>query len=154
MNWAASIWMVLMVGFLIVEGACPFHLVSIWFAAGALVAGIVAMLHGAVWLQIALFFLVSVGLLIAMFPLVKKVLNPKIEKTNVDSVIGTQGYVTEAIDNMDAVGQVKLGGMYWTARSASGENIPQGTLIKVEKIEGVKVFVAPVTSQVQEEVAL
>ena len=150
MNWAASIWMVLMVGFLIVEGACPFHLVSIWFAAGALVAGIVAMLHGAVWLQIALFFLVSVGLLIAMFPLVKKVLNPKIEKTNVDSVIGTQGYVTESIDNMDAVGQVKLGGMYWTARSASGENIPKGTLIRVEKIEGVKAFVVPV--KVKEEV--
>ena len=150
MNWAASIWMVLMIGFVIVEAACPFHLVSIWFAAGALVASIVAMLHGAIWLQVVLFFVVSCGLLIAMFPLVKKVLNPKIEKTNVDSVVGTQGYVTEEIDNMNAVGQVKLGGMYWTARSTSGHNIPKGSLVKVEKIEGVKAFVFPV--KVKEEV--
>ena len=153
MNWAASIWMVLMVGFLIAEAACPCHLVSIWFAAGALVAGIVAICDGAVWLQVVLFLAVSIGLLIAMFPLVKKFMKPKIINTNVDSVIGSQGYVTEDIDNMDAVGQVKLGGMYWTARSASGENIPKGTLVKVEKIEGVKAFVTPVRSHVSEEVA-
>lgn len=153
MNWAASIWMVLMVGFLIAEAACPCHLVSIWFAAGALVAGIVAICDGAVWLQVVLFLAVSIGLLIAMFPLVKKFMKPKIINTNVDSVIGSQGYVTEEIDNMDAVGQVKLGGMYWTARSASGHNIPKGTLVKVEKIEGVKAFVTPVRSHVSEEVA-
>ena len=145
MNWAASIWMVLMIGFVIVEAACPFHLVSIWFAAGALVASIVAMLHGAIWLQVVLFFVVSCGLLIAMFPLVKKVLNPKIEKTNVDSVVGTQGYVTEEIDNMNAVGQVKLGGMYWTARSTSGDPIAEGTRIRVDRVEGVKVYVSPVS---------
>ena len=141
MNWAASIWMVLMVGFLIAEAACPCHLVSIWFAAGALVAGIVAICNGAVWLQVVLFLAVSIGLLIAMFPLVKKFMKPKIINTNVDSVIGTQGYVTEDIDNMDAVGQVKLGGMYWSARSASGQQIPKGTLVQVERIEGVKLFV-------------
>lgn len=151
MNWAATIWLVLMVGFLIAEASCPCHLVSIWFAAGALVAGIVALLNGAVWLQVVLFLVVSVGLLIAMFPLVKKFMKPKIVNTNVDSVIGSQGYVTEAIDNMDAVGQVKLGGMYWTARSASGENIPKGTLVKVERIEGVKAFVSPVKAEVKKE---
>ena len=152
MNWAASIWMVLMIGLLIAEATCPFHLVTIWFAAGALVAGIVALLNGAIWLQVVVFFVVSIGLLIAMFPLTKKVLNPKIEKTNVDSVVGTQGYVTEDIDNMDAVGQVKLGGMHWTARSASGHNIPKGTLVKVEKIEGVKAYVSPVKAEAKEEV--
>ena len=141
MNFAATVWMVLMVGFLIVEGACPLHLVSIWFAAGALVAGIAALLFWPLWVQVLLFLLVSCGLLAALFPLVKKFLQPKIVKTNVDSVIGTRGYVTEDIDNMDAVGQVKLGGMYWTARSESGEDIPKGTLVEVARIEGVKVFV-------------
>lgn len=150
MNWAASVWLVLMVGFLIFEASCPCHLVSIWFAAGALVAGIVALLNGAIWLQILLFVVVSCGLLIATFPLVKKFLKPKIVSTNVDSIIGTQGHVTEEIDNVDAMGQVKLGGMVWTARSASGEPIPKGTLVKVERIEGVKAFVSPV--KVKEEV--
>jgi hypothetical protein len=47
MNWAYTIlWVVLMVVFLVVEAACPFHLVSIWFAVGSLVASIVAALGG------------------------------------------------------------------------------------------------------------
>ena len=154
MNWYATVWFILMVGFLIVEGACPFHLVSIWFAAGSLVAGIAAMLNAALWLQIILFLVVSCTLLAALFPLVKKFLRPKIEKTNVDAVIGSRGYVTEDIDNLQAVGQVKLGGMYWTARAANGEKIPAGTLVEVDHIEGVKAFVSPVKTPVKEEVSL
>ena len=144
MNWAASLWMVLMVILLIVEGVCPFHLVSIWFAVGALVAGIAALLHAALWLQVTLFFVVSCGLLLAMLPLVKKFIKPNIVKTNVDSVIGTQGYVTETVNNLTAEGQVKLGGMYWTARSTDNTPIEAGTLVQVDRIEGVKVFVSPV----------
>ena len=151
MNWYATVWMVLMVGFLIAEAACPFHLVSIWFAIGSLVAGIVALLHGGIGLQIALFLVVSCGLLISMLPLVKKFIKPNIVKTNVEGVIGTEGYVTEAIDNIAATGQVKLGGMYWTARSENGKNIEAGKLVKVERIEGVKVFVSPVNAEVTEE---
>ena len=64
-------------------------------------------------------------------------------KTNVDSVIGAEGYVTEAIDNLSYTGRVKLGGFTWAARSTSGAGIPVGTLVKVERIEGVKVFVSP-----------
>lgn len=148
MNWYATVWFILMVGFLIVEGACPFHLVSIWFAAGSLVAGIAAMLNAALWLQIILFLVVSCTLLAALFPLVKKFLRPKIEKTNVDAVIGSRGYVTEDIDNLQAVGQVKLGGMYWTARSENGQIIPRGTLVEVDRIEGVKAFVTAVKEKV------
>ena len=152
MNWYATVWMVLMVGFLIVEAACPFHLVSIWFAIGSLVAGIVALLHGGIGLQIALFLVVSCGLLISMLPLVKKFIKPNIVKTNVEGVIGTEGYVTEAIDNIAATGQVKLGGMYWTARSENGKNIEAGKLVKVDRIEGVKVFVSPVNAEITEEI--
>lgn len=151
MNWYATVWMVLMVGFLIAEAACPFHLVSIWFAIGSLVAGIVALCNGALWLQITLFLVISCGLLAAMLPLVKKFIKPNIVKTNVESVIGTEGYVTEAIDNIAATGRVKLGGMYWTARSEHGKNIEAGKLVKVDRIEGVKVFVSPVKAEVKEE---
>ena len=138
------IWIALMVVFLIVEAACPIHLVSIWFAAGSLVAAIVSMLHGQLWLQILLFVAVSGGLLASLWPFVKKFLKPHLTKTNVDSVIGTEGYVTEAVDNLSAVGQVKLGGMYWTARSTAGQPLPVGTLVCVDRIEGVKVFVSEV----------
>ena len=85
-------------------------------------------------------------------PLVKKFVNPKVVKTNVDSVIGSMGYVTEAVDNISAAGQVKLGGMYWTARSEDGHPIAAGTLVEVTRIEGVKAFVKAVP--VEEEACL
>ena len=58
-------------------------------------------------------------------------------------MLGSEGYVTADIDNMSATGKVKLGAMEWTARSTSGKVIPAGTLVKVDKIEGVKAFVSP-----------
>ena len=143
MNWAAIIWFCLMVGFLIAEAACPFHLISVWFAAGSLVAMLLSMINAPVWLQILLFFVVSGVLLAALWPFIRKVLNPKLQKTNVDAIIGSQGRVTVAIDNVAAEGQVKLGPMVWTARSTSGEQIPEGTLVTVDRIEGVKAFVSP-----------
>ena len=143
MNWAAITWLAIMVVLLIVEAACPFHLVSIWFAAGALVAMIISMLGGELWLQIIAFCIVSGALLAGLWPFIRKFLNPNLTKTNVDSVIGTEGIVTADIDNLNAVGQVKLGGMEWTARSTSGANIPTGTRIRVDRIEGVKAFVSP-----------
>lgn len=137
------IWLGLFAAFLIVEAACPIHLVSIWFAVGSLVAMVVCLLSGPVWLQILLFFLVSIGLLAALWPFSKKVLMPHLTKTNVDSVIGTEGIVITTIDNLHSQGQVKLGGMEWTARSTDGQPIEEGTLIRVDRIEGVKVYVSP-----------
>ena len=43
--------------------------------------------------------------------------------------------------------QVKLGGMEWTARSTSAEPIKAGTLVKVDRIEGVKAFVSAVKNE-------
>ena len=150
MDWAAYLWLALMIGFVAAEAACPFHLVSVWFAVGSLVALVAAALDAQMWLQITLFAVVSVGLLVATLPLVKKFVIPKQAKTNVDSVIGSRGYVTEEIDNLSASGQVKLGGMYWTARSEDGHPIPAGALVEVARIEGVKVFVKMV--KVEEEI--
>ena len=80
-------------------------------------------------------------------PLARKHFTPKLVKTNVYSVIGSAGLVTAAIDNVAAKGQVKLGGMEWTARSTDGKKIPVGTLVKVDRIEGVKAIVSPVTEE-------
>ncbi len=138
------VWLGLVVLFLIVEAACPIHLVSLWFAVGALGALAVSLLHGALWLQIAVFIVVSAGLLALLWPLVRKYLNPKLSATNVDAVIGSAAIVTAPIDNLEAKGQVKLNGMEWTARSTTGEEIPAGVRVKVDRVEGVKVFVTPV----------
>lgn len=143
MNWDIIIWLGLMLVFLVVEASCPIHLVSIWFAVGSLAAVLAAVLGAEMWLQILLFVVFSGGLLAAFWPFTRKYLNPKVTATNVDSVIGSRGLVTEAIDNLSACGHVKLGAMEWSARSSSGEPIPVGTQVQVERIEGVKVFVSP-----------
>lgn len=140
MNWAAIVWFVLLILFVIVE-ANSITLMSVWFAAGSLVAMIASLLGGPIWLQVVLFFAISVLLLLALRPMLRKHLTPKLEKTNVDSVIGSTGVVTTTIDNVMAVGQVKLGAMEWTARSTSGMVIEAGSLVKVDRVEGVKVYV-------------
>ena len=137
------LWLVLMIIFLMIESQTV-TMVSLWFGAGALASLITALCGGQFWLQIVIFFGVSIALLASLRPLAKKYFTPKIVKTNVDSVIGSEGLVIAEINNVTAQGQVRLGAMEWTARSTNGENIPVGTLVKVNKIEGVKVFVTPV----------
>ncbi|HAL88406.1 MAG TPA: NfeD family protein [Clostridiales bacterium] len=140
---AAFVWLGLMVLFLVMEGATV-SLVSLWFAAGAMIAMFAALLGAGFWLQMVLFLVVSGALLLMLRPIVRRFLLPKITPTNVDSVVGTIGLVTEAVDNVTAAGQVKLDAMEWTARSTTGEDIPVGTLVRVDRIEGVKAFVTPV----------
>ena len=139
----ALLWFILMVFFIIVE-ANTVVLVSLWFATGSLAALIAAALGAEIWLQAVLFFGVSVGMLCLLRPFVRKYVKPKVIATNVDAIIGSQGYITGKVDNLRSTGTVKLGSMEWTARSSSGEIIDENTLVKVDKIEGVKAFVSPV----------
>ena len=142
MNWAAIAWLVLTVVFLIAEAATV-TVISLWFAAGALAAMVSALLGAGIWLQSGIFLVVSAIALTALRPLVRKYLTPKLTATNIDSVIGSVGIVTASIDNIASTGQIKLNGMEWTARSTSGDPIAPGTRVRVDRIEGVKVFVSP-----------
>ena len=143
MNWAAICWLVLTVVLLIAEAATV-TVISLWFAAGSLAAMAMALVGGGIWLQVLVFLVVSSVALTALRPLVRKYLTPKITATNIDSLIGSVGIVTADIDNISALGQVKLNGMEWTARSTSGEAVKAGTKVRVDRIQGVKLFVSPV----------
>ena len=134
------IWLVLLLLFAGFE-AISVGLTSIWFAAGSLCALIAALLGAPPWIQIALFLAVSALCLLAVRPLAKRLLNSRVEATNADRVIGEQAQVTEDIDNIHGRGAVVIRGVAWTARSEDGSPLPAGTLVKVLRIEGVKVFV-------------
>ena len=133
-------WLVLLLLFALGE-AVTVGLTSIWFAAGSLAALICALLGGAVWLQIVLFLAVSILCLLAVRPLAKKYVNAKAQPTNADRIIGAQAQVTEDIDNIQGKGAVTIGGVVWTARSEDGQPISAGSLVRILRIEGVKVFV-------------
>ena len=140
-------WLVLLIIFAVSE-AVTVGLTSIWFAAGALAALIAALLGGPLWVQITLFLAVSLLCLAAVRPLARRHLNSRVEPTNADRVIGAEAQVTEDIDNIHGKGAVVIRGMTWSARSQDGGPITAGTMVKVLRIEGVKVFVEPVTAPV------
>ena len=68
------IWLGLMVLFLLVEAATA-GLTTIWFAGGALIAFLAALLGGNLVIQVVVFVLVSLLLLVFTRPMVKKYLN-------------------------------------------------------------------------------
>lgn len=141
------VWLVLLVAFAAAE-AITVGLTSIWFAAGALAALVAALLGGPLWVQITLFLAVSLLCLAAVRPLAKRLLNDRVEPTNADRVIGAQAQVTEDVDNIHGKGAVVIRGVTWSARSQDGGPIPAGTMVRVLRIEGVKVFVEPAAAPV------
>jgi membrane protein implicated in regulation of membrane protease activity len=117
------------------------QLVSIWFVFGS-ITGLIAAICGApIILQVIIFVLVTIITLIATRPIVKKKLNTKVQPTNADRCIGQDGVVIEEINNLAPSGQVKADGKIWTARSFDQSVIPNGTVVTVEKIDGVKLIV-------------
>ena len=147
----AIIWLALMVVCLVAE-ALTVSMITLWFAAGAVVALLLSLLNLQIWVQVTVFFVVSGVLLACLRPMVRRHVTPKITPTNVDAIIGARCVVTAEIDNVCAAGQIKLNGMEWSARSTTGEIIPEGALVRVERVEGVKLFVTPVEKRAKIEV--
>lgn len=137
------IWIAAMVIFGVVE-AITVGLTSIWFVVGSVAGLIAAICGGPIWLQLALFFVVSIVCLAATRPLVKKLLHKDVTATNADRVLGQTARVTESIDNAVPTGAVYVGGMTWTGRSESGQPIPRNAQVKIVRMEGVRLFVEPV----------
>ena len=134
-------WLIAFIIFVVGE-AVTMGLVAIWFAVGALGALAAAALGGGLWLQIAVFLILSALSLMLLKPLSRKwMAGHKAARTNADRVIGETALVTEDIDNTMATGQVQVDGQIWTARSAHGVVIPAGSRVKVLSIQGVKVMV-------------
>lgn len=135
-------WLGLTIVFAILE-ALTVGLVSIWFAGGSLVALIVSLLGGPLWLQSALFLGVSFGLLIGTRRVFVAKLKTGSEKTNVDALIGETALVTTSIKPFE-LGKIKLKGMEWSAVSELQEVISEGSIVEVVNIEGVKAIVKQV----------
>lgn len=134
------IWLVVLAILLVIE-FLTLGLTTVWFAGGALVAFLVFLAGGPLWLQLLLFIAVSVVLLLFTRPLAVKYLNKDVQKTNVDSIPGQKGIVTATIDNLKAEGQVTIQGMEWTARAKNGNTIEKGKVVRVTAVEGVKLIV-------------
>lgn len=134
-------WLIALVVFLVIE-IITLGLTTIWFAGGALVAFVAAILHLPLLVQIALFLLVSLLMLIFTRPVAERYFNAQREQTNVNGMIGREAKVTVEIDNFNQTGTILINGVEWTARSLDdGDIIPPGSRVEICRVEGVKVFV-------------
>lgn len=134
-------WLVLLIAAIAVE-VCSMGLTSIWFAGGALVAILASVLHAPVFVQVILFFLVSMALLVFTRPVAVRYFNRDRVKTNVESMVGRQAVVTGEINNLQGIGQVTVAGQEWSARSVEDSvRIPVGAVVKVVAVSGVKLMV-------------
>jgi len=134
------LWVVLVVAFAVLEGLTV-GLISIWFSIGSLAGLIAAALGASVVSQVVAFAIVAGISIFLLRPITKKYLITKTEKTNADRIIDAEAVVTETVSNLSGTGQIRVKSEYWTARSADGEELPQDTLVRVLRIEGVKAIV-------------
>ena len=135
------VWLAALAAFIVIEIA-TMGLTTIWFAGGALIALVLALLNTSFYVQLGAFLVISIVLLVCTRPLAVKFFNGKREKTNVDSMIGKQAIVVAEIDNLREEGQVMLNGMEWSAKTyEEGCIIPAGAVVEVKEIRGVKLIV-------------
>ena len=130
-------WFIIFIVLLIIE-IFTVNLVTIWFAIGALAAIISTYFTDNLIIQISIFIVVSILMLIILKPLTKRFRNKKAVATNLDRVIGMEAIVTEEISK-NKIGEVRVDGKKWSA--VSNETLPKDTIVKVQKIEGVKLIV-------------
>lgn len=132
-------WIIAVIVFVVIEIA-TLGLATVWFACGAVVALLAALLHLPFAIQLALFLITSLLLLAFTRPIIKDYLKVGITKTNLDSIIDSIGIVTKEIEPFK-VGQVKVNGQIWTAISEDNQFVEIATEVKILRIEGVKLIV-------------
>lgn len=92
-------------------------------------------------IQIGIFTISSTLLLFCTRPFVKRFSKNDNVVTNANSNIGKEGIVTKEINPLKGVGQIKVNGESWSAKSSENIIIAEGEHIKVLKIDGVKAIV-------------
>ena len=144
-----QIWLIASGIFFIIEIFTVGFLIF-WLGVGELFAMLISFLTSNIIIQTTVFVISSGLLIFATKPLVNKITKKEAVPTNVYSIVGKKGIVIEDIDWSTGTGQIKSEGEVWSAKTNEQINIPNGTEVEIESIDGVKVIVKPlnVTSNV------
>ncbi|MBS5150081.1 MAG: NfeD family protein [Butyricicoccus pullicaecorum] len=150
-TWSDSACWILVIVLALTIEAFTLNLSAIWFAVGGVGSLIATTLQCSVPVQWIVFLVVSGVSLVLARPMAVKLIGTKRTATNADRILGEQAIVTQTISNTSAQGEIKIMGQYWTARSADGSEIPEGALVRVLEIVGVKAIVEPIETAVRKE---
>ena len=139
MEYMPYIWLAVIVAAAVAE-AITTSLVSVWFIPAGIASALLAVFDVDIVWQLLAFFLISTVCLVLSRTIFRDMLRKKDTRTDLDTIIGAKCVVTEKIDNIIGLGQVKIRGLYWAARSCDGSNYDVGEVLTVVAIEGVKVI--------------
>lgn len=140
MNPMEIVWLSAVIVLGILESVTV-QFVSIWFAGGALLALIAALLGASAPTQSIIFVVASALLLVLTRPLVKKLIASDGFKSNTDGLIGKSAVITRASDMFGEGGEAKVGANRWSVKSSDGTQLQEDDVVTIEKIEGVKLVV-------------
>ena len=134
------LWIAVIVLAIIVEVLSD-QLISIWFVPGAVISTFLDFFGvSPIWQILIVLLLAGAGIALARIFLADKIAS-RIQKTNIDAIIGERCVVTEKIDNYAGCGLVKIKGQVWSARGVGEDDVyEEGSVLHVVAIEGVKVI--------------
>ncbi|MBO7395465.1 MAG: NfeD family protein [Ruminococcus sp.] len=138
------IWAILVIAFVIAEIATV-QLVSVWFAAGALLTMILVFFFDIPIIGQVGIFIGSSALFLALtmpFIIRKRKKNGYIP-TNSELEVGRTARVIEEVNTDNGTGRVRVGGVDWSAVSADDSVIPCDTVVTVTAVNGAKLTVKP-----------
>lgn len=133
------VWLILAGFFFVLEIATEGFLVF-WFGIGAVAAIGTSFLTENVFIQVAVFVIVSIILVLSTRKLTDKI-KPKEVPTNVYTILGKKAVVSQAIDSTKGSGQIKIDGDLWSAKSEAEEIIEEGSTVEILSIDGVRAVV-------------
>lgn len=141
------IWLAVFIIALIIEALSP-ELVSIWFAAGALISLIVSFIPGADWwIELIIFMSISITTLFCLRPIIKKFMKRNIVNSNIDELIHKKGKMIKGCDELNH-GEVKINGVIWTACSSDEKtSIEKDAFVEVLSIDGNKLIVKEIKKE-------
>lgn len=138
--WMWIIWLGIFILAIVIE-TLGTDLVSIWFAAGALIALIISFTGCAWWIQIIVFAAVSVVSILCLRPLIHKYMRNNIVRTNIDQMIHSKGVMKERYDILHH-GEVVVNGVTWTAIAQKEKDVLEpGDIVEVVGVTGNKLIV-------------
>ena len=125
------IWLGIIIAAIVIE-VITVDLVSVWFAAGGIIALILCLLGINQSIQIAAFIIIAIITAVVVRPIAKKYMRGNIERTNFDRVIGKHGLITKTI-TADTKGEVKVMSTLWLASSIDNTTINEGDYCEIEE---------------------
>lgn len=143
-----SMWLII-AGFCFILEIVTVGFFIFWFGIGALLAMITSFIFpDNIIMQVSVFVISSILLLLLTKPIANKIAKKeKSVATNAFSIIGKKGIVTQDINPTIGIGQIKVSGEVWSAKTEDGSNLEKGSEITIIKIDGVKAVVEPLNSK-------